>query len=81
MAVDQFNRYFGGNAEGALRNMVKRYGSKKGHEMFYAQVEQKRKNRKGDGLRKAMTKRKGADEARQTDKALAQGRVTGPRHA
>jgi hypothetical protein len=57
MPVSQYDRYYGGNAEGALRNMVKRYGSKKGHEMFYAQVEQKRK------------------------KGLAQGRVTGARHA
>jgi hypothetical protein len=45
MPISKYNRHFGGNAAGALRAMVKRYGAKKGRSVFYATVNKRRRGR------------------------------------
>lgn len=43
MPLSKYNRYFGGNAAGALRAMIAKYGAQRGRQIFYATVNQKRR--------------------------------------
>lgn len=48
------DKYFAGNGEKVMRDMMRRYGAKKGKEVFYASV-QKRKRKKahrGEALKR-----------------------------
>lgn len=42
MPVSKYDRYFGGNAAKALRELIKRYGPQKGRSVFYGLVNKKR---------------------------------------
>jgi hypothetical protein len=44
MPIAAYNRYFGGDAAKALRELIARYGDKKGRSVFYA-LANKRKRR------------------------------------
>lgn len=44
MPIAAYDRYFGGDAAKALRELTKRYGDKKGRSIFYA-LANKRKRR------------------------------------
>jgi hypothetical protein len=43
MPISNYDRYFGGNAAKALREMVKKYGAKRGTSIFYALVNKRKK--------------------------------------
>ena len=43
MPVSAYDRYFGGDAAKALRELVKKYGAKKGTSVFYALVNKRKK--------------------------------------
>lgn len=42
MPLSQYNRHFGGNAAKAYREMLKKYGAKKGRSVFYATLNKRR---------------------------------------
>jgi hypothetical protein len=42
MPISKYDRFFGGDAAKALREMIKRYGPQKGRSVFYATVNKKR---------------------------------------
>lgn len=43
MPLSKYDRFFGGDARKAYGAMVKRYGAKKGRQIFYATVNRRRK--------------------------------------
>jgi hypothetical protein len=43
MPIARYDRHFGGNAAGALRAMIKRYGAQRGRQIFYATVNKKKR--------------------------------------
>jgi hypothetical protein len=43
MPIAAYDRYFGGNAAKAMRELVKRYGPQKGRSVFYATVNKRKK--------------------------------------
>lgn len=45
MPLSKYNRYFGGKASKAYKEMCRRYGHKKGKEVFYASVNSKKKKK------------------------------------
>jgi len=45
MPIARYDRYYGGNAAGALRSMVRRYGPQKGRRVFYATINKRRGRR------------------------------------
>jgi len=45
MPVANYDRYLGGNAAKALRELVKQYGPEKGRRVFYALVNKRKKQR------------------------------------
>jgi hypothetical protein len=42
MPLSKYNRFFGGNAAGALRSMMRKYGSERGRRIFYATVNKRK---------------------------------------
>lgn len=46
MPISAYDRYFGGDAAKALRELIKRYGAKKGTSVFYALVNKRRRGRR-----------------------------------
>jgi hypothetical protein len=45
MPISKYDRHFGGNASKALRAMIRKYGAKKGRQVFYATVNKRRGRR------------------------------------
>ena len=43
MPLSKYDRWFGGDAAKAMRELVKRYGPEKGRRIFYATVKKKQK--------------------------------------
>jgi len=41
MPLSKYDRYFGGDAAKAYRQMIKQYGAEKGRRVFYATVKKK----------------------------------------
>lgn len=45
MPISAYDRYFGGDAAKAMRELIKQYGAKKGRSVFYALANKRKKTR------------------------------------
>jgi hypothetical protein len=47
MPLSKYDPLFGGDARKALAEMTKKYGDKKGRQVFYAMVNKRKKSKRG----------------------------------
>lgn len=47
------SKYYGGHGSDVMKNMTKRYGTKKGKQVFYATANARKQNPAVEGLKKA----------------------------
>ncbi len=58
MSMSKYDKLFGGDADGAYKALVAKFGAERGKRMFYAKVNGQRKQGSGKGMRAAMKAKK-----------------------